>query len=132
MPQQVLIEEGLTRSIIGAFFEVYNTLGFGFFERLYIAALERELLKRGHSVAREVPIQIMYKGDEIGSQRLDMVVDNRVVVEIKSTSILQPAATRQVYNYLKGSKLQVGLVLHFGPEPRFYRVICTDHSGRFA
>jgi GxxExxY protein len=129
---QTLIEEALTRSVIGAFFEVYNTLGFGFLERLYIAALERELLKRGHNVAREILIQIMYKGEELGSQRLDMVVDERLVVEIKSASILPPTATRQVYNYLKGSRLQVGLVLHFGPEPRFYRVICTDRGGRSA
>ena len=126
MPRQVLVEEPLTRSVIGAFFEVYNTLGFGFLEQLYVAALEQELLARGHSVAREMSVRIMYKGFELGNQRLDMIVDDRLVVEVKSTLLLHPAATRQLFNYLRGSSLQVGLLLHFGPEPRFHRLICTN------
>jgi len=66
----------------------------------------------------------MYKGEELGTQRLDMIVDDKLVVETKSTYELHKAAVRQVYNYLRATRLEVGLLLHFGPEPKFYRLIC--------
>ena len=118
-----LIEERLTHSVIGAFFEVYNNLGYGFLEHVYVMALERELLARKHQVAREVAVQVFYKGDHIAEQRLDLVVDRKLVVEAKSTHDLHKSANRQVYNYLKATNLEVGLLLHFGPEPRFYRMV---------
>ncbi len=121
-----LIEQRLTHSVIGAFFEVYNTLGFGFLEHLYVLALERELVARGHRVAREVSVRVTYKGDQLGEQRIDMIVDDKVLVETKSTYDLHKAAKRQLYNYLKSTNLEVGLLLHFGPEPRFYRMISRD------
>lgn len=127
MAREKLLEEELTRSVIGAFFEVYNTLGFGFLEHLYVMALERELRTRGHAVAREVGIRVMYKGEHLGTQRLDMIVDDRVIVETKSTYQLHQAAQRQLYNYLRATNLEVGLLLHFGPEPRFYRQVCTNN-----
>ncbi|MBA3343611.1 MAG: GxxExxY protein [Gemmatimonadaceae bacterium] len=121
-----LIEGALTRSVIGAFFEVYNTLGYGFLEHLYVMAMERELLARDHTVAREISIRVMYKGEELGTQRLDMIVDDRLVVEIKSTFQLPTAAQRQLYSYLRATNLEVGLLLHFGPEPKFYRHISRN------
>jgi len=121
-----LLHERLTHSIIGAFYEVYNTLGCGFLENLYMAALERELLRRGHRVARELSVRVTYKGDELGQQRLDMVVDDILVIEAKSTHVLHPSASRQLYNYLRATNLELGLLLHFGPEPHFYRVICEN------
>jgi GxxExxY protein len=122
-----LIEEALTRSAIGAFYEVYNTLGFGFLEHLYVTALERELLSRGHCVAREVSARVTYKGEILGLQRLDMVIDDKLIVETKSTAQLHKTAARQLYNYLRATNLEVGLLLHFGPKPHFYRMIC-QHS----
>ena len=110
-----LIEEELTYSIIGAAHEVYNTLGYGFLEHLYIKALERELLARGHKVSREVGVVVMYKGEELADQRLDMMVDDRVVVEVKSTPELHKAASRQLFNYLRATRIEVGLLFHFGP-----------------
>ena len=121
-----LIEESLTRSVIGAFFEVYNTLGFGFLEHLYVMALERELRARGHRVAREVWVRVIYKDDELGIQRIDMIVDDKLVVEIKASSKLHESATRQLYNYLRATNLEVGLLLHFGTKARFYRQICRN------
>ena len=118
-----LIEEALSKSVIGAFFEVYNTLGYGFLEHLYVKALERELMARGHSVAREVGVRVMYKGEEIGFQRLDLVVDEKLVVETKATQDLHKSASRQLFNYLHATNLEIGLLLHFGPEARFYPVI---------
>ena len=114
--------EELIYSIIGAFFEAYNTLGYGFLEHLYLRALERELVARGHKVAREVWVTVMYKGTELGKQRLDMVVDDCIVIEVKSTHDLPKNATRQLFNYLRATDLKAGLLLHFGPEPRFFRI----------
>jgi GxxExxY protein len=69
MARHRLVDERLTHSVIGAFFEVYNTLGFGFLEHLYVVALERELRARGHQVAREVWVPVVYEGEELGRQR---------------------------------------------------------------
>src|SRR5215218_962806 len=126
MPNRQLIDEALTHSVIGAFYDVYNTLGFGFLEHVYMMALERELLARGHAVGREVYVPVCYKGEEISRQRIDMVVDERLIVEAKSTHELHKAASRQVYNYLRATRLQVGLLLHFGPDPAFYRLIAPQ------
>jgi GxxExxY protein len=123
-----LLEEQLTHSVIGAFFEVYNNLGYGFLEHVYSLALECELRARGHTVAREVSVRVMYKGAELAVQRIDMIVDGKLVIEIKSTHRLHRGAARQVYNYLCATRLEVGLLLHFGPQPEFYRLICTNNT----
>ena len=123
-----LIEEELTKAVIGAFFDVYNHLGFGFLEHLYVMAMERELLARGHRVGREVGVPVLYKGDHLGFQRIDMMVDETLIVEAKSTLILHAAASRQIYNYLRATQLEVGLLLHFGPEPRFYRHVLSNQK----
>jgi len=116
----------ITFSIIGAFYEVYNTLGFGFLEHVYTTALERELRARGHQVAREVRVRVYYKGEELTRQRLDMIVDDRIVVETKATLKLEKSAPRQLYNHLRATSLEVGLLLHFGPEPVFFRANCRN------
>jgi GxxExxY protein len=126
-----LFHERLTHSVIGAFFEVYNTLGFGFLEQVYAGALAAELRQRQHVVDLEVSACVSYKGVEIGWQRLDMVVDGTLVVEIKSTTDLHSAARRQLLNYLCATRLELGLLLHFGPKARFYRLISRQsHRGR--
>lgn len=135
-----LAEGPLTRAIIGAFFDVYNALGFGFLESVYAAALERELIWRGHRVEREVLIKIWYKGHVIARQRIDMLVDGKVVVEIKSGIVLPISGARQSSNYLRASDKEVGLLLHFGLEPKYYReyapnqvpVQSTGSSGSFS
>lgn len=116
--------------MIGAFYEVYNTLSHGYLESIYLAALERELLVRGHRVARELSVRVMYKGEEIGMQRLDMVIDDVLVVEAKSTHTLHESASRQLYNYLRATNLEVGLLLHFGPKAQFFRIVCEKDFKR--
>jgi GxxExxY protein len=83
---------------------------------------QRELMARGHSVGREVYAPVHYKGELLVRQRLDMVVDEMLIVEVKSTYELHRAATRQVLNYLRATNMDLGLLLHFGPEPKVYRV----------
>jgi GxxExxY protein len=123
MQKHNLIEERLTYSVIGAFYEVYSQLGFGFFESIYGNALEHELKLRGHTVSREVSFHVSYKGHVLGIQRLDMIVDEKVVVETKAAEEFHKAALRQVQSYLRAANLRVGLLLHFGPQPRFYRFL---------
>ena len=120
-----LVDRELTESVIGAFYEVYNELRYGLLESLYSEALARELVARGHRVGREVRVQIHYKGEPIGLQRIDMIVDERLVVEVKSTHDLSKSSHRQVLSYLRGSRLQLALLLHFGPEAKFYRIISS-------
>jgi GxxExxY protein len=115
-----------TRSIIGAFFAVYNRLDYGFLEVHYGSALQRELTRLGHNVAREYAARVFYEGEEIGFHRLDMVVDSAVVVELKATPVLAPIARRQLYNYLRATNLEVGLLLHFGPTPRFHKLFVPN------
>ena len=126
MTRITLVHERLSYSVIGAFFEVYHTLGFGFLEHVYVSSLTRELRNRGHDVRREVSVPVLYKGEEVARQRLDMIVDHKLVVETKSTRALREGAVRQVENYLRATTLELGLLLHFGPQPRFYRVIASN------
>ena len=130
MSKGQLVHEQVTGSVIRAFYDVYNALGFGFLESIYAAAMERELLERGHRVAREMNVRVMYKQQEIGTQRLDMVIDDKVIVEIKATLDLHKAANRQIYSYLRATNLEVGLLLHFGPEATFYRHTCRSGDSK--
>lgn len=124
--RQTLLEEELARSIIGAFYTVYRGLGFGFLEHVYAAALDKELSNRGHRVSREVLVPIHYFGDLIAYQGLDMLVDDTVIVELKSSERLPAIAERQLHSYLRSTRLEVGLLLHFGHDPRFKRLIYTN------
>jgi GxxExxY protein len=118
-----LIERETTHAIIGAFYDVYNELGFGFLEHVYMLALERELVARGLKVGREVYVNIYYKGELLTDYRADMIVEEKVIIEGKSTFLLPDAAKRQTRNYLSATNLRVALLLHFGPEPKFYRFV---------
>ena len=121
-----LLERETTRHVIGAFYEVYNVLGYGFLEHVYREALERELLERGRAVRKEVVVPVWYKGAVISRQRVDLIVDEKVLVEIKSTELLAAAASRQLLNYIRATSFEVGLLLHFGPAPKFYRAVHTQ------
>ena len=121
-----LLEESLTRLIIGAFYEVYNVLGYGFLESVYARALELELRARGLKVEREVWVDVYYKGERVGVFRADMLVESRVVLEIKAKVAVSDPDRDQLRNYLKCSILEVGLLLHFGPRPSIHRVVAEN------
>lgn len=117
-----LVERDLTGQIISAFFHVYNRLGFGNLEVNHCRALELVLRERSIRVDREFPARVYFEGRQVGFHRVDMLVERKVIVEVKSTDLLPPFARRQVRNYLCALDLQVGLILHFGPQPRFHRL----------
>ena len=119
-----LLEAERVRSIVASFFTVFNYYGGGgMCEGAYIGALEHELTLRGHKVDREVSVPVYYKGKLVARQRLDMVVDDRVIVECKATERLPRSAGAQLIGYLRATSFQVGVLLHFGPHPKFYRFV---------
>ncbi|HVZ48410.1 MAG TPA: GxxExxY protein [Gemmatimonadaceae bacterium] len=118
----------LANEILKYFYRTYNTLGFGYLEQVYAAAMTYELRRAGIEVAREYAVRVMYDGVELGFHRLDMVVAGAVVVEIKATATLHPVARRQLYNYLRATNLEHGLLLYFGPEPRFQRLYVPNRQ----
>jgi GxxExxY protein len=105
---------GLTHAVIGAAIEVHRQLGPGLLETVYESALCRELFLRGIKVGRQVPLQIKYKGADVGSGlRLDLVVADRLIVEVKSLDHLAPIHRSQVLTYLKLTGLRLGLLINF-------------------
>lgn len=121
-----LLHRELTDSVLAAFYESYRHVGDGLLEKHCATALESELRDRGHVVDREVSVAVWYKGMQLGTQRLDMIVDGRLVIEVKSMEALHPSAHRQLLNYLRVTALEVGLLLNFGPRPSFKRVVLTN------
>lgn len=118
-----------TDSIIAAFYEVYNTLGYGFLERVYQNALYLELLQRGFDCKAQYPIKVKFKGREVGEYYADILVNNCVIVELKSVDRLLRAHELQLINYLKATDIEVGLLLNFGESPQIRRKIFTnDHK----
>jgi GxxExxY protein len=120
-----LLHADITDPIIGSFHFLYREFGFGFLESVYSSGLSVELQFRGFEVRREVTADVVFRGVTIGHFRADMVVENRVLVEVKATKALTTADERQLLNYLKASKLEVGLLLHFGPTPKVIRRVMT-------
>ena len=118
-----------TDGIIAAFYEVYNTLGYGFLERVYQNALYLELLQRGFDCKAQYPIKVKFKGREVGEYYADILVNNCVIVELKSVDRLLCAHELQLINYLKATDIEVGLLLNFGESPQIRRKIFTnDHK----
>ena len=120
--------EELTGDIIGAFFHVYNRLEYGFLESIYAAALARTLVRRGHHVAREVRVPVKFDGETIGYQRVDMIIDDKVVVETKTGVRMHSSSIVQVLSYLRATKFEVGLVLHFGHAAKYRRVASRNNE----
>ncbi len=106
--------EALTERIIGAGFEVFNTLGQGFVESVYQNALVHELRGRDLDVGLEVPFGVSYKGNSVGTYYADIVVEQRVIVELKVAEAIGQSHIKQVVNYLRASGMPVGLILNFG------------------
>ena len=124
-----LLHGDITGEIISAFYAVYNELGFGFIEAVYVRAMAIELFQRRMNVAREVPVTIFYKGVTVGTFRADLLVADTVVVEVSVGEQPSEADRPQLINYLRGSGKEVGLLLHFGPKATLRRVIHTKKLG---
>jgi GxxExxY protein len=111
----------LTELIIKAFYKVYNTLGYGFLEKVYANALALELRRLGKEAIREAEIEVYYEGEVVGEFSADLLVDNKVIVETKAKRELIEDHEAQLLNYLKSTIYEVGLLLNFGIEPEIKR-----------
>ena len=120
-----LFEEELTRSVIGAFYDSYNRLGYGFLESVCVGALSIELRRRKHRVEREVPVPVHYDGEIIGAYKADLVVDGRLLVEVKAEPTITGVHARQLRNYLAATTYEIGIILSYGLEPKHRRMIHT-------
>jgi len=113
----------LTEKIIGIFFDVYNELGHGFLESVYHNALYFALREALLEVECQVPIEVWYHGHQIGDFKVDMVVDNQVLLELKAARHIDLAHEKQILNYLRATQIEVGLLLNFGAKPEFRRFV---------
>jgi GxxExxY protein len=111
----------LTEKIIGAFYDVYAKLGYGFLEDVYLKALVIELKKRELIPTTENPIEVYYEGELIGKYFADIIVNDLVILELKSVKALATEHEAQLLNYLKATPYEVGLLLNFGPKPETKR-----------
>lgn len=118
-----LLHEEITEKIIKSYFKVYNTLGYGFLERVYEKALAIELRKNGVEVKCQHPISVLYEGEIVGEYFADIIVNNIVVIELKATKELSEENECQLINYLKATDIELGLLLNFGKEPEYKRKI---------
>ena len=111
----------LTEKIIKAFYKVYNTLGYGFLEKVYENALLLELKNMDLHALSQEPIKVLYDGVIIGEYFADVLVDGKVILEIKAAKTLLNEHESQLLNYLKATNIEVGLLLNFGPKPEIKR-----------
>ncbi len=112
--EQKIIHKELSYEIVGAALEVHKNLGPGFTENIYEEAFCRELRLRGIPFQRQMPVEIGYKGETIGKYQLDLLVDDKVVVELKAISQMIEQFEYQLYAYLKATKKRVGVLINFG------------------
>jgi GxxExxY protein len=116
-----LLYEDLTRKILEACFEVSNELGAGFIESVYHRALVIALRQKGLQVRSEVPISVMFRGQNVGEFYADLLVEEKIIVELKAVSALAKEHVAQVINYLYASGMDVGLLINFGTPKMEYR-----------
>ena len=109
----MLDEEELTYKIRGCVFEVYKELGAGFAEKVYEKALFIELEKQGLSVQAQQPLVVYYKGTNVGEYIADLIVEGKVVLELKAVITMNPSFEAQILNYLKATGLKLGLLINF-------------------
>ena len=121
-----ILHEEITSSILKLFYEVYNELGYGFLERVYQNALYLELKNKGLYVEAQKKIMVYYKGIKVGEYYADLLINNEIIIELKACETLMLEHEIQIVNYLKATKMEVGLLLNFGKTPEIKRKIYSN------
>ncbi len=111
----------LTQTVIGVFFEVYNELGHGFLESVYQRAFEIALTAKGLRVCRKIEVPVWFRGEKVGDFEADVLVEDRLLLELKAVRCLDAAHEAQLLNYLRATDVEVGLLFNFGLKPQFKR-----------
>ena len=125
-----MLHSDITEKIIKAFFEVNNSLGFGFLEKIYENSMVIELRKKGCKVLQQKNIKVYYEGEEVGDYFADLIVDDLVVVELKAAETIHEDHEAQLINYLRATDIEVGLILNFGKKAEFKRKVFTTARKR--
>ena len=128
--EEEYLHSDLTERIIKAFYAVYNTLGYGFLERVYENAMFLELQSMNLAVVRQSPITVSYQGQEVGQYFADLLVEDQVIVELKAAEAICKEHEYQLINYLKATRIEVGLLLNFGTKPQVKRKVFTNSNLR--
>jgi len=110
--------QDITEQVIKAYYNVYNELGYGFLEKVYENALMIELKSFGLNCEKQKPISVTFKGYNVGEYFADIIVENRVIVELKAAEGLIEEHEAQLLNYLRATEIEVGLLLNFGKKPQ--------------
>lgn len=121
MSHSKLLHGEITDGIIKSFYHVYNTLGYGFLEKVYENSLRISLQDLGFEVEQQSPISVQFEGQTVGEYFADLMVNNVVVVELKAAKSISTEHESQLLNYLKATGVEVGLLLNFGISPEFRR-----------
>ena len=124
------LHQELTSKIISCFYKVYNTLGFGFLEKVYENALLIELTNNGLSAERQKPINVHYEDKIVGEYFADLIINNKVILELKAAECLIEEHELQLINYLKATDIELGLLLNFGKKPEIRRKIFSNSDQR--
>lgn len=122
----MLLHKDITDRIIKAYYNVYNSLGYGFLEKVYENAMLIELRKLGLNVQKQVPIKVYYEEQLVGQYFADIMVEETIIVELKAAEGLCEEHEFQLINYLKATELEIGLLMNFGKTPQFKRKIFTN------
>lgn len=121
-----ILHKELTEKIICAFYNVYNSLGYGFLELVYQKALIIELNAMGLKCGTQKPVRVYYRNAEVGEYFPDIIVEGKVILELKSAEAMHPRFEAQLVNYLRATPIEVGLLLNFGPRAEFKRKVYTN------
>ena len=121
-----LLHKSITDKILKVYYEVYNELGYGFLEKVYQNAMYFDLKSLGYKVAAQKQIKVYFKKQLVGEYYSDLLVEDKVIVELKATQLLMNIHVAQIMNYLKATPIEVGILLNFGEEPDFKRIIYTN------
>jgi len=126
-----LLHESITAKIIKSYYKVYNTLGYGFLEKVYENAMAMELRKNGLDVQCQHPIKVRYEGEIVGEYFADIIVNGIIVIELKATKEISEENECQLINYLKATNIELGLLMNFGKVAEYKRkVFMNYHKGQ--
>ena len=124
--KNMLLEQKLTEQIIKVYYDVYNELGYGFLEKVYQNAMFIELKSRGLFVEAQKQIKVKYKGIEVGEYYADLVVNEKIIIELKAAEFVVKEFEAQLLNYLRGTEIEIGLLFNFGKKPEYFRKIFSN------
>lgn len=117
----------MSGKVLSAYFDVYNKLGYGFLEKVYENSLVHELRKRDIKAEAQVPITVLYDNIEVGQYYADILVEDKIIVELKAAAALAEDHEAQLLNYLKATGIEHGLLLNFGKKPEFKKKVWTKN-----